>query len=238
MSSPQITLYTEGTPNGQKVSMALELLNIPYTVRAIDFKKNEQKDPWFLKINPNGRIPAIVDHSNNDFAVFESGAILLYLVQKYDPENKLWPKDFNLQSEVIQWLMFQMGGIGPMQGQAAHFAIFAAEKIPYGIKRYIDETKRLFSVLEDRLQGRDYLVADQLTIADLASFPWVASSYRLAIDLNDYPQVKKWVERLDANPQIVKGLDVPTENSGRITRQNPEEVKKQLEEAKQKIFVQ
>jgi glutathione S-transferase len=238
MSTPQITLYTEGTPNGQKASVVLELLNIPYTVRAIDFKKTEQKEPWFLKINPNGRIPAIVDHSNNDFAVFESGAIMLYLVQKYDTENKLWPKDFNLQSEVIQWLMFQMGGIGPMQGQAAHFAIFASEKIPYGIKRYVDETRRLFSVLETRLQGRDYLAADQLTIADLASFTWVGTSYRLGIDLNEYPNIKKWVEKLDAIPQIAKGLDVPSENSSRIIRQNPEELKKQLEEAKQKISAQ
>ena len=135
-----IELYTAGTPNGKKASIMLEELGIPYTVHPIDFSKLEQKEEWYLKINPNGRIPAIVDKDNGDFPVFESGAILIYLAEKY---GKFLSKDPKERSIAIQWLMFQMGGVGPMQGQANHFVKFAPEKIPYAMNRYVDETKRL-----------------------------------------------------------------------------------------------
>jgi glutathione S-transferase len=231
MVNPDITLYTVGTPNGHKVSIALEVLGIPYKTHAISFANNEQKDDWFLKINPNGRIPAIVDHSNGEFPVFESGAILLYLVENYDPEHKLWPKDAKLQSEVVQWLMFQMGGVGPMQGQANHFKNYAPEKIEYGINRYINETKRLFSVLESRLQGRQYLVGDQLTIADIATVPWVSGAYSLGIDLNEFPNVNAWVDRVEEIPEVAKGYDVPTKNLNKEYKKNPELLKKRIEDS-------
>ncbi|KAI9292772.1 glutathione S-transferase [Neoconidiobolus thromboides FSU 785] len=213
MSEAKITLYTVGTPNGHKASIALELLNIPYKVHKISFADNEQKQDWFLKINPNGRIPAIVDHSNNDFAVFESGAILLYLADKYDPEHKLLPKDDKLKSEAIQWLMWQMGGLGPMMGQANHFARYAPEKIEYGINRYQNESKRLISVLETRLQGRNYLVGDTPTVADISSFPWVRGALWAGVALDSYPNVNSWLDRLEKIDYVQRGLDVPEKNT-------------------------
>jgi glutathione S-transferase len=184
-----------------------------------------------LKINPNGRIPAIVDHSNGDFAVFESGAILLYLVQNYDPEHKLWPKDPKLQSEVVQWLMFQMGGVGPMQGQANHFVCYAPEKVEYGITRYTNETKRLYSVLESRLQGRQYLVGDQLTIADIATVPWVSESFAIGINLSDYPNVNNWFNTIENVPEVIKGYNVPTPNRNKELQKDKELLRKQNEES-------
>jgi glutathione S-transferase len=210
MTTPNITLYTQGTPNGQKASVTLEVLDIPYTTRALDLYKNEQKEDWYLKINPNGRIPAIVDHSNGDFAVFESGAIMLYLAQNYDPNHKLWPKDPKLQSQVVQWLMFQMGGVGPMMGQAEHFIRSAPEKIEYAINRYTNETKRLFSVIESQLTGRDYLVGDQLTIADIAHYTWASNAHHMNISLSEFPNLEKWADRISKNPGVIKGLKVPS----------------------------
>ncbi|KXN73129.1 glutathione S-transferase family protein [Conidiobolus coronatus NRRL 28638] len=236
MVQPKITLYTSPAPNGQKVTIALEILNIPYEVKLVDISANEHKEDWYLKINPNGRLPAIVDHSNNDFAVFESGAILLYLANKHDPENKLWPKDSDAKSEVTQWLMFQMSGIGPYIGQLAHFGIFAGEKIDYAIKRYSEEAKRLHSVIESRLEGRDYLAADQLTIADIATFPWIAVAHFYGVNLKDYPNTKRWVSKLDSIPEVVKGLDFNGENSARISRKSPEVIKKLVGEANEKLF--
>ncbi|ORX91237.1 glutathione S-transferase [Basidiobolus meristosporus CBS 931.73] len=206
MFKPNITVYTADTPNGQKVTLALEELGIPYNLKKLSFAKNEQKEDWFLKINPNGRIPAIVDHSRNDFPVFESGAILLYLVQHYDPNYRLWPTDIDQQSEVVQWVMFQMGGVGPMQGQANHFSRFAPEKIPYGINRYQSETKRLYQVLDGRLQGREYLVGDHLTIADIINFPWVLSHNFSGVSLDDLPNLQAWVERIRSRATIEKAF--------------------------------
>jgi glutathione S-transferase len=230
MSQPIITLYTAATGNGHKVSIALEILNIPYKVYNISFAENEQKADWFLKINPNGRIPAIVDHSNGDFAVFESGAILLYLVQNYDPEHKLWPKDTKLQSEVIQWLMFQMGGVGPMQGQAYHFSRYAPEKIEYGINRYINETNRLYTVLDQRLQGRNYLVGERLTIADVATVPWITTAYRIGIDIGEFINLEAWLNRVETIPEVIKGYDIPTKNLNFEYKNNPELLNKKLNE--------
>ncbi len=156
--APAIELLTSATPNGQKISIFLEELNIPYKASYINLSASEQKTPSFLKINPNGRIPAIIDHSRNAFPVFESGAIFLYLAEHYDTEYKFTFEDPDEKSEMVQWLFFQNAGVGPMQGQANHFFRYAPEEIKYGIERYQNETKRLYSVLERRLEGREYLV--------------------------------------------------------------------------------
>jgi len=164
-----------------------------------------------LKINPNGRIPAIVDHSRGDFRVFESGAILLYLVEHYDPQGKLWPRSSDQRSEVIQWLMFQMSAIGPMQGQANHFSRYAPEKIPYGITRYQNETQRLYKVLDNHLaEGREYLAAGQYTIADIATFSWVRSHDWAGVSLEGLPNLQAWVDRIDSRDAVKRGLNVPT----------------------------
>ncbi|KAJ1973035.1 Glutathione S-transferase 2 [Dimargaris xerosporica] len=212
-----ITLYTLAlayrlqlcaeTPNGWKPSIVLEELNVPYDVKRLDITTNVQKEPWFLKINPNGRIPAIVDHRHGDFQVFESGAILLWLVQNYDPEHTLWPSDPKLQSQVMQWVMFQMAGVGPMQGQANHFTIYAKEKIPYAIERYKNETKRLYTVLEDQLKGQEYLVNNQYTIADIINFTWVLVHTILELDVSDLPNLRAWLKRIAARPAVQKGLN-------------------------------
>ncbi|KAJ9081404.1 Glutathione S-transferase 2 [Entomophthora muscae] len=230
MSTPDITLYTVGTPNGHKISIALEYLNLPYKLHAISFAKNEQKEEWFLKINPNGRIPAIVDHSNGDFAVFESGAILLYLSEHYDKENKLIPKDAKLRSEAIQWLMFQMGGIGPMMGQAHHFLKYAPEKIPYGIKRYVEESKRLISVIESRLVNKQFLVDEQVTIAEISLYSWVFSAVSDGIDMSNYPNVQAWLNRLSSIEAFSKGLNVPDKSRMQEFIKDPENSAKAIKE--------
>ena len=164
-----IELFTAATPNGWKASITLEELGLPYKVRRIDFEKREQKEPWYLKINPNGRIPTIVDHDNGGFAVFESGALMIYLAEK---AGKLLPTDVKGRSLVIQWLMFQMGGIGPMMGQANVFYRYAPERIPYAIERYQREVRRLFEVLDTRLADHEFLAGDY-SIADIANWSWV-----------------------------------------------------------------
>ncbi|KIJ55198.1 hypothetical protein M422DRAFT_23812 [Sphaerobolus stellatus SS14] len=212
MSKP-ITLYTAATPNGFPITIALEELGVPYNAKVISFKENEQKSEWFLKINPNGRIPAIVDHKNNDFAVFETSAILLYLGQHYDPEHKLSydpVKESNLYSEVLQWLFFTHGGIGPMQGQANHFIRAAPEKIPYGVKRYTEETKRLYSVIEKRLEGREWLVGTHYSIADIKAYPWVVAGPIIGIDFAEYPNIQAWINRIKARPATHEGHGVPS----------------------------
>ena len=158
MSPTTIELLTAATPNGQKISIFLEELGIPYTTTSIDLSASEQKAPSFLRINPNGRIPAIVDHARGSFAVFESGAIFLYLAEHYDGECRFGFEGAGERSECLQWLFFQNAGVGPMQGQANHFVRYAPERIEYGVKRYTNETRRLYSVLEERLKDREYLV--------------------------------------------------------------------------------
>eukprot|EP01112_Ceratiomyxa_fruticulosa_P005390 TRINITY_DN1600_c0_g1_i2.p1 TRINITY_DN1600_c0_g1~~TRINITY_DN1600_c0_g1_i2.p1 ORF type:complete len:254 (-),score=40.92 TRINITY_DN1600_c0_g1_i2:77-838(-) len=204
------TLYFAPTSNGFKIPIALEELNLSYKLRQINLSKNEQKEDWYLKINPNGKIPVVVDHFRNDFAVFESGAILLYLVEHYDKEGKLFPKDSNARSEVIQWLMFQMAGIGPMSGQAWHFLKAAPEKIDYAINRYLDETKRLYSVLEKRLGTTgNYLAGNQYTIADIATFPWIRTAKPLGIPLEtNFPHLSSWFNKINERPAVVKALEI------------------------------
>ncbi|KAI8821646.1 glutathione S-transferase [Fimicolochytrium jonesii] len=205
-ASPKITLYTFGTPNGQKASIGLEELGLKYKVVEVDITENVQKEEWFLKINPNGRIPAIVDHSRGDFPVFETGAILMYLAEHHDPKNILLSEDANKRSEAIQWLNWQMGGLGPMQGQANHFFRYAPENIPYAIKRYQDETKRLYSVMERQLSdGREYLIGEY-SLADVACFGW-------GLSLEELPLVDQWLHRAAKRPAVLRGMNVPRKNN-------------------------
>lgn len=210
-----ITLYTLGTPNGTKISVALSLLKIPYKAYSIDISTNIQKEKWFLQnVNPNGRIPAIIDTvDGKQTRIFESGAILQYISDKYDPENKIsYPQGSPLYYETLEWLFFQNAGVGPMQGQASHFAVFASEKIPYAIKRYTDETHRLYSILEEQLtkNGTGYLVGDHVSIADISTFGWVAFAYVLEIDVkSSYPLLYNWVQRIIKLPGAVDGLNTP-----------------------------
>lgn len=201
-----IDLYTAATPNGWKASIVLEELGLPYQVRALDLGKREQREEWFLQINPNGRIPAIIDRDNGDFAVFESGAILMYLAEK---TGRLLPADVKGRSITIQWLMFQMGGIGPMQGQAGVFYRYAPEKIPYAIDRYQRETRRLYEVLERRLATSQYLAGDDYSIADIATFPWVRGYSWVGVDVDGLPAVQRWLAAIEARPAVQRGLLVP-----------------------------
>ena len=204
-----IELYTAATPNGHKASILLEELGVPYTVHAVDLMAGAQKRPEYLKINPNGRIPAIVDRDRDNFAVFESGAILVYLAEKY---GRFLPPDPKGRSEVMQWLMFQMGGIGPMQGQANVFFRYWHEKYQPAIDRYQHETKRLYRVLEQRLEGRDYLCGEY-GIADIANFTWVNIHSWSGVPIDDLPRLSDWRERIRARPAVQRGLEVP---SGRV----------------------
>ncbi|MBP5076915.1 glutathione S-transferase N-terminal domain-containing protein [Pseudomonas chlororaphis] len=200
-----IDLYTAATPNGHKVSIVLEELGLPYTVHALSFDKKEQKAPGFLKINPNGRIPAIVDRANGDFAVFESGAILIYLAEL---SGQLLPSDPKGRSRVIQWLMFQMGGIGPMQGQANVFFRYFPEKLQGAIDRYQHETRRLYEVLDTRLQEVEFLAGDY-SIADIATFPWVRGHEWSGVPVEGLTALQRWMATLEARPAVQRGLLVP-----------------------------
>jgi GSH-dependent disulfide-bond oxidoreductase len=200
-----IDLYTSPTPNGWKASIMLEEIGLPYTVKPIRLETLEQKQEWYLKLNPNGRIPTIVDHDEGGFAVFESGAILIYLAEK---TGRLLPQDRKGRSTVIQWLMFQMGAIGPMQGQANVFYRYAPEKLPYAIERYQKETKRLYTVLDKRLADREYL-ADDYSIADIATWPWVTLHGWAGVDVDDLPNLERWIEVVGARPAVIKGRTVP-----------------------------
>jgi len=200
-----IDLYTAATPNGHKASIALEELQLPYTVHALSFDQQEQKSPTFLKINPNGRIPAIVDRDNGDFAVFESGAILLYLAEK---TGQLLPSDAKGRSRVIQWLMFQMGGVGPMQGQANVFLRYFPEKLQGPIDRYQHETRRLYEVLNRRLGEAEYL-ADAYSIADIATYPWVRVHDWAGVSVEGLEHLQRWMAALNERPAVQRGLLVP-----------------------------
>lgn len=200
-----ITLYTAATPNGHKISIMLEELGLPYEVQALELMKQQQKEPAYLKINPNGRIPAIVDHDNGDFAVFESGAILIYLAEK---TGNFLPNDVKGRSTVMQWLMFQMGGVGPMMGQANVFFRYFPEKIQPAIDRYQNEVKRLFGVMNTHLENNEYLAGDY-SIADIATFPWVNTHTWSGVELDDYPHLARWKDLILARPAVKRGLEVP-----------------------------
>jgi glutathione S-transferase len=197
-----ITLYTSPTPNGWKASVTLEELEIPYEVRAIDLGKGEQKEDWFLELNPNGRIPVIVD---DDFPVFETGAIMIHLAEK---TGRLMPSDAQGRSKVIQWLMFQMGGIGPMMGQANVFYRYFPEKIQPAIDRYQNESRRLFEVMETRLKDHEWLT-DDYSIADIANWCWVRTHKWSGVDVEGLPGLQRWIEAIKARPAVQRGVEVP-----------------------------
>lgn len=200
-----IDLYTAATPNGHKVSIALEELNLPYQVINLDLGKLEQKQPSFLQINPNGRIPAIVDHSADDFAVFESGAILVYLAEK---TGRFMPHDAKGRSIVMQWLMFQMGGLGPMMGQANVFFRYFPEKIPAAIERYQNESRRLLTVLDAHLADHEYLAGDY-SIADMATWPWARIHAWGGISIDGLDHLQRWIKLVGARPAVLRGMEVP-----------------------------
>ncbi|GJQ13241.1 hypothetical protein GpartN1_g5032.t1 [Galdieria partita] len=205
MTSPQIELYTAPTPNGYKVSIMLEELQVPYELHKIDFSKREQKEDWFLAMNPNGRIPSIKDKQNN-LVLFESGAILVYLAEKYD--LKLYGETPEERYTTLQWVMFQMGGIGPMQGQANVFYRYAPEKIPYAIERYQKETRRLYEVLETALKGKEYITG-KYSIADIACYPWVVIHDWAGVSVEGLPNVQAWLDRIGNRPAVQRGLMSP-----------------------------
>jgi GST-like protein len=203
-----IDFYTWTTPNGRKVSIMLEETGLPYRVHAIDISKGDQFKPEFVAINPNSKIPAIVDPDGPDgkpISIFESGAILIWLAEK---TGQFLAADKRLRIEALQWLMFQMGGVGPMFGQAHHFRKFAPEPVPYAIERYTKEAQRLYGVLDRRLAEVPYLAGDY-SIADMATYPWVARHEWQGVSLDEHPNVKRWFEAIGARPAVQRGMAVP-----------------------------
>ncbi|MHA1157857.1 MAG: glutathione S-transferase N-terminal domain-containing protein [Alphaproteobacteria bacterium] len=202
-----IVLYYWPTPNGQKVSIMLEELGVPYELRFVNIGKGDQFDPDFLHISPNNRIPAVTDPDGPDgqpISMFESGAILMYLGDKY---GRFYPRDVRARSTVNEWLCWQIGGVGPIFGQNHHFYRYAVEKVPYAIKRFVDETHRLYRVLDERLEGRAY-VADAYSIADMALIGWVRNAKRRAVDVEAFPNVMAWTERMIARPAVATALAI------------------------------
>ncbi len=203
-----VQLYTWSTPNGRKISIMLEEIGLPYTVHPIDIRQGDQFDPAFLKISPNGKIPAIVDPEGPDgapIALFESGAILIYLADKV---GRLMPATQRGRLVALQWVMFQMGNFGPMLGQAHHFRRFAPEKIPYAIERFTAETRRLYGVLDRRLAEVEYLAGDY-SVADVATFPWASRHEWQGVDLSDFPNARRWFDAIAARPAVLRGMKVP-----------------------------
>lgn len=200
-----IHLFTSSTPNGYKASIMLEECSIEYDFTYVRLGELQQKEDWFLKLNPNGRIPVIVDHDNDNFVVFESGAILIYLAEQ---SGMFLPTDFKKRSEVLQWLMFQMGGIGPMQGQAHVFVRYAPEKIPFAIDRYQNETRRLYEVYDQRLAEYEYLCGE-VSIADFATFPWVRSHRWAKVDIDDLTNLNRWLALMEGRSAVQRGLQIP-----------------------------
>ena len=206
-----IELYTWKTSNGRKASIMLEELVLPYNVHPIHIGKDDQFTPEFVAINPNSKIPAIVDTDGlggKPYTLFESGAILMYLAEK---TGKLMPQDTAARYQVIQWLMFQMGGVGPIFGQVHHFERAAKEDIPYGKKRYGTECRRLYSVMNAHLEGKKFFANDEYSIADISILPWVARYEWQLVDLNDYPNVKRWYDSLMARPAVQRGMEIPAD---------------------------
>ena len=202
-----IELYTWGTPNGKKVSIMLEEIGMAYEVHAVDLSRGDQLKPEYLAINPNNKIPAIIDSDGPDgkpFKLFESGAILLYLAEK---SGKLWPADMRQRYTVIQWLMFQMGGVGPMFGQANYFYRLE-EKVPYAIERFHKEARRLYNVLDQQLNREEYL-AGEYSIADIATYTWVGRHDGHHVKLEEYPNVKRWFDAISKRPAVQRGMEVP-----------------------------
>ncbi|AUN98889.1 thiol:disulfide oxidoreductase [Bacteriovorax stolpii] len=204
-----IDLYYWTTPNGHKITIFLEEAGLPYKLHPVNIMKNEQFNPEFLKIAPNNRIPAIVDNSPEDgkgpMSLFESGAILWYLAEKI---KKFVPHDNRAKAEVSEWLFWQMAGLGPMAGQNHHFNMYAPEKIPYAMERYTKETARLYGVLNKNLEGKDWVAAGQYTIADMAIYPWIVPHENQKQNLNDFPHLKKWFEKMKDREAVKKAYEI------------------------------
>ena len=200
-----IDFYTAATPNGHKVSIALEEMQLPYELIEIDFTKEDQKKPDYLKFSPNGKIPTIIDRDEDDFAVFESGAILIYLAEK---TGKFMPADAKGRSLVLQWLMLQMAGVGPMMGQAFVFLNYFEEKLPSVISRYKNESTRLLGVLDKRLGEAEYL-AGEYSIADMATYPWAARFEMIGLDADDLPNLSRWLELVGKRPAVNLAMEIP-----------------------------
>ena len=201
-----ITLYTWPTPNGHKIQIMLEETGLAYNAVSVNIQTNEQFAPDFLKISPNNKIPAIVDSDGPDrkpYSVFESGAILVYLASK---TGKFLGKTDRERFDVLQWVMFQMGGFGPMLGQAHHFRLYAPEKVAYGINRYTNEAKRLYGVINQRLSKSEFLGSSHYSIADIATWPWTRSHEKQGVDLADYPNVLRWYEAIEKRPAVKRAL--------------------------------
>ncbi|MGD9868820.1 MAG: glutathione S-transferase N-terminal domain-containing protein [Hyphomicrobiales bacterium] len=204
-----IDFYTWSTPNGRKVSIMLEECGLKYKVFPIDITKNEQFQPHFLEISPNNRIPAIIDHETS-IHLMESGAILLYLAEK---TGKFWPQTFDAKWRVVEWLMWQMGGVGPMLGQVHHFVKYNKGKAPYAEERYLTEARRLYGVLDRRLAEVEY-VAGEYSIADMAIWPWISRFEWQTVDMNEYQNVVRWYKAIAARPAVIKGYDIPVKQPG------------------------
>jgi GSH-dependent disulfide-bond oxidoreductase len=204
-----IDLYTWGTPNGHKAALMLEETGLPYQVFPVDIGADEQFQPDYVEISPWSKIPAIVDHDplggGDPMNIFESGAILMYLAEK---TGKFMPQDPRGRYQVEQWLMMQIGGFGPLMGQLGHFMMYAKEDVPYAKKRYHDEVDRLLGVLEDRLEVSKYMASDEYSIADIATFPWVRFADKAGFSWEEYSNIKRWVDEIEARPAVQKGLDV------------------------------
>lgn len=213
-----IELYTWATPNGWKASATLEELGLAYDVNPIDITTGIQKEATYTAINPNGRIPALIDRDENDLVVFESGAIMIYLAEK---TGKLLPTDVKGRSEVIQWLMFQMGGLGPMQGQANVFFRYMNEKIPTAIDRYQNETRRLYGVLNKRLSDNEYLAGDY-SIADIANWSWTRIHNWAGISIDDFEHLQRWLDQLEARPALKRGAEIPETTNYNSVASDPE----------------
>lgn len=222
-----IDLYTSSTPNGWKASVTLDELALPYETHAISLMQGTQKEPWFLKINPNGRIPAIVDRDEGDFAVFESGAIMIYLAEK---TGKLMPTDAKGRSLVIQWLMFQMGGIGPMMGQANVFGRYWHEIYQPAIDRYRNESRRLFEVLNNQLKDHEYLAGDY-SIADIANWCWVRTHPWSGVSVEGLDALQRWLDKIAERPAVQSGVKVPVDMAAMRTGDG-EGAKKVVESAR------
>ncbi|KAM0791847.1 hypothetical protein ACM66B_004104 [Microbotryomycetes sp. NB124-2] len=237
LSKPGLVLLTVGTPNGIKASVYLEELKaigaIPgYSFKGISFAQNEQKDPWFLEVNPNGRIPALVDNreGKNPINVWESASILLYLAKTYDKDFVFHFKEDDLQTELLNWVFFIQGGVGPMQGQANHFFRYAPEKIQYGIDRYQNETRRLYGVYEKHFEkGNEWLVGGKYSIADICTQPWVRAHNWAGVSLDEFPKLKAWVDKIEQRPAFQAGLAIPEPPKPKSS--DPKEAEKQAKEA-------
>lgn len=225
-----IDFYYWTTPNGHKVTLFLEEAGLEYTVRPINIGKGDQFDPDFLKIAPNNRIPPIVDHDpiggGAPLAIFESGAILEYLAEK---TGLFLAKSGPKRYQALQWLYWQMGGFGPMLGQNHHFNLYADEKIPYAINRYVNESRRLYGVLNQQLAGKNFIIGDDYTIADMACYPWALYAERQDVDLNDYPHIQAWIKRIADRPATIAAYAI-------IPKYNPDQGKPMTDEAKKHLY--